>query len=236
VPREEDTGGDDARGAGDPGEAASSAPRLALVCGLLFALIALMILLPRSREASSALTVFIGGALVVAVTAARVGRRWVIRISGVVVIAAAGSVVAIWTGGHIGTTAGLGMATLLVVAVPVAILSALRDSRTVSVQAVFGAIAVYLVLGLAFALAANLDARITGDRYFAQATSATLSDYVYFSYVTLATLGYGDLTPATAVGRLLAVTEAIAGSLYLVTAVSLVVSRIGSSRHARPSG
>jgi hypothetical protein len=236
VSREEDAGGDDAHGAGDSTEAASSAPRLALVCGLLFALIALMILLPRSREASSALTVFIGGALVVAVTAARVGRRWVIRISGIVVIAAAGSVVAIWTGGHIGTTAGLGMATLLVVAVPVAILSALRDSRTVSVQAVFGAIAVYLVLGLAFALAANLDARITGDRYFAQATSATLSDYVYFSYVTLATLGYGDLTPATAVGRLLAVTEAIAGSLYLVTAVSLVVSRIGSSRHAPPPG
>jgi voltage-gated potassium channel Kch len=128
------------------------------------------------------------------------------------------------------------LATLLVVAVPVAIVSGLRDSRTVSVQTVFGAIAVYLVVGLAFALAMNLDARITGDRYFAQVTSATLSDYVYFSYVTLATLGYGDLTPATAAGRLLAVTETIAGSLYLVTAVSLVVSRVGSPRRARPYG
>jgi hypothetical protein len=63
--------------------------------------------------------------------------------------------------------------------------------------------------------------------------TASISQYVYFSYVTLATLGYGDLTPARAVGRLLAVFETIAGSLYLVTAVSLVVSRIGVERRGR---
>jgi hypothetical protein len=217
------------------GEAAS-APRLALVCGLLLAVIALMILLPRSRGASSILTVCVGGALVVAVTAARVRRELVVRISWAVGLLAAGSVVAIWSGGEQGTTAGLGMTTLLVVAVPAAILSALRDARTVSIQAVFGAVAVYLVVGLAFALLMNLDARLSGDRYFAQVRSASLSQYVYFSYVTLATLGYGDLTPATAVGRLLAVFETIAGSLYLVTAVSLVVSRIGSPRRARTPG
>jgi voltage-gated potassium channel Kch len=128
------------------------------------------------------------------------------------------------------------MTTLLVVAVPVAVVSALRDARTVSIQAVFGAIAIYLVVGLGFALAMNLDARMAGEGYFAQVRHASLSEYVYFSYVTLATLGYGDLTPATAVGRLLAVIETIAGSLYLVTAVSLVVSRIGAERPPRRGG
>jgi hypothetical protein len=206
------------------------------VCGLLLVLIALMILLPRSRGASALLTLFIGGALVVAVSAARVPRRWVIRISWVVGLTAAVSIAAIWGFGDNGTTAGLGMTMLLVVAVPVAIVSGLRDARTVSVQSVFGAIAVYLVVGLAFAMAANLDARLTGEAYFAQVKTATLSQYVYFSYVTLATLGYGDLTPATALGRLLAVFETIAGSLYLVTAVSLIVSRIGSPRPARSDG
>jgi hypothetical protein len=214
-------------------ERAASAPRLALVCGLLFGVIALMILLPRSRGASSLLTIFIGGALVVAVTAARVPRLWAIRISCLVALTAAGSIAVIWTGGEDGTTAGLGMTMLLVVAVPLAIASSLRDARTVSIQAVFGAIAIYLVVGIAFAMAMNIDANVTGDPYFAQVKSASLSEYVYFSYVTLATLGYGDLTPATAVGRLLAVTESIAGSLYLVTAVSLVVSRIGVQRRAR---
>jgi Ion channel len=230
----EGAGGHDTDGPGGPEEEeAASAPRLALVCGLLFAVIALMILLPRSRGASSLLTAFTGGALVVAVTAARVGRRWVIRISCVVILAATASVAAIWAAGDNGTTAALGMATLLVVAVPAAIVAALRDARTVSVQAVFGAIAIYLVVGLGFALAMNFEARVTGDAYFAQVRDASLSQYVYFSYVTLATLGYGDLTPATAIGRLLAVIETIAGSLYLVTAVSLIVSRIGSERSPR---
>lgn len=232
----EGAGGHDTDGRPGPEEEAASAPRLALVCGLLFAVIALMILLPRSRGASSLLTAFIGGALVVAVTAARVPRRWVIRISCVVALVATVSVVGIWAAGDNGTTASLGMTTLLVVAVPAGIVSALRDARTVSVQAVFGAIAIYLVVGLGFALAMNFDARVTSDAYFAQVRDASLSQYVYFSYVTLATLGYGDLTPATAVGRLLAVIETIAGSLYLVTALSLVVSRIGTERSPRPSG
>ena len=218
----------------DPAEAPASAPRLALVCGLLFAVIALMILLPRGPGASSILTIFIGGALLVAVTAARVPRLWVIRISMLVALTAAVSILMIWDFGDTGTTAGLGMTTLLVAAVPVAIVSALRDARTVTIQAVFGAIAIYLIVGLAFALAANLDARVTGDPYFAQTNTASLSQYVYFSYVTLATLGYGDLTPATAFGRLLSVFETIAGSLYLVTAVSLIVSRVGAERPARP--
>jgi adenine-specific DNA methylase len=192
-----------------------------------------MILLPRGPGASTVLTVFIGCALVVAVTAARVSRHWVVRLSGLVTVLAAVSIVMIWAFGDTGTTAGLGMTMVLIVALPVAIVSALRDARTVSIQAVFGAIAVYLVVGLAFAMLMNLDARLTDDPYFAQVHTASLSQYVYFSYVTLATLGYGDLTPARAFGRLLAVFETIAGSLYLVTAVSLIVSRIGAERPAR---
>lgn len=217
----------------DPTEAPASAPRLALVCALLIAVIALMILLPRGPGASAVLSIFIGGVLLVAVTAARVPTRWVVRISILVALMAAISVVMILAFGDTATTTGLGMTTLLVISVPVAIVSGLRDARTVSIQAVFGAIAIYLIVGLAFALAADLDARLSGDAYFAQVKTASLSQYVYFSYVTLATLGYGDLTPATAIGRLLAVFETIAGSLYLVTAVSLIVSRVGAERPGR---
>jgi ion channel len=226
-------GGHSGYDAVDPAEQHASAPRLALVCGLLFAVIALMIVLPRGPGANAVLSIFIGCVLLVAVTAARVPTRWVVRISIVVALMAATSVVMIVAFGDTATTAGLGMTTLLVVAVPVAIVSGLRDARTVSIQAVFGAIAIYLIVGLAFALAANIDARISGDAYFAQVRTASLSQYVYFSYVTLATLGYGDLTPATAIGRLLAVFETIAGSLYLVTAVSLIVSRVGAERQPR---
>jgi hypothetical protein len=53
---------------------------------------------------------------------------------------------------------------------------------------------------------------------------------VYFSFVTLATLGYGDLTPIGDFGRMLAVTEAVAGQLYLVSAVALLVANLGRTR------
>jgi hypothetical protein len=47
-------------------------------------------------------------------------------------------------------------------------------------------------------------------------------------------VGYGDLTAATNVGRVLAVSEALIGQLYLVTAVALLVGNIGRGRHRRP--
>ena len=120
--------------------------------------------------------------------------------------------------------------TLLLIAVPISIVIGLRGERTVNVQTVFGAISIYLVIGLMFANLITIVSRETTSPYFAQGTDGTVSERTYFSFVTLATLGYGDLTPATSVGRLAAVFESILGSLYLVTAVSLVVSRVGAPR------
>jgi voltage-gated potassium channel Kch len=51
-------------------------------------------------------------------------------------------------------------------------------------------------------------------------------DFLYVSYSTLSTVGYGDLTAATELGRSLAITEALFGQLYLVTVVALIVSNV----------
>jgi hypothetical protein len=53
---------------------------------------------------------------------------------------------------------------------------------------------------------------------------------VYFSYVTMSTVGYGDLTARGDLGRMLAVTEALLGQLYLVTIVALLVGNLGRVR------
>jgi hypothetical protein len=53
---------------------------------------------------------------------------------------------------------------------------------------------------------------------------------VYFSYVTLATLGYGDYTAEGSVGRGFAISEALLGQLYLVTVVALLVGRFGQRK------
>ena len=53
---------------------------------------------------------------------------------------------------------------------------------------------------------------------------------MYFSFVTIATLGYGDLTPHGDLGQMLAATEAIIGQLYLVSAVALLIGNLGRTR------
>jgi voltage-gated potassium channel Kch len=53
---------------------------------------------------------------------------------------------------------------------------------------------------------------------------------VYYSFITLTTTGYGDFVPAADTTRMVAVTEALIGQVYLVTIVALLVSNIGASR------
>jgi voltage-gated potassium channel Kch len=52
----------------------------------------------------------------------------------------------------------------------------------------------------------------------------------YFSYITLSTTGYGDLTPEPEVGRMLAVAEVLLGQIYLVTIVALIVANLRRRR------
>ena len=56
---------------------------------------------------------------------------------------------------------------------------------------------------------------------------------MYYSFITLTTTGYGDFVPAADVTRMIAVTEALLGQVYLVTIVALLVSNVGSTRRRR---
>jgi voltage-gated potassium channel Kch len=96
----------------------------------------------------------------------------------------------------------------------------------VNAQAILGVVCVYLLLGLSFMLAFSVIGRVQGG-FFAEQADWTTSELVYFSYVTLTTLGYGDFTPATDVGRYAAVIEAIIGQVFLVVIVARFVSLWG---------
>lgn len=207
------------------------APRFVLVWVLILVLLGLVMLLPETTAGRSVMTIFTGLVLIAAVRASRVQNR---AMNAVIAIVAATTVLAALSliiAGYSADTADTIVMTVFTLGMPVAILSGLRGERTINIQTVFGAVSLYFMLGLLFAFLVSTAARLTDQPYFAQGTDGSLSQRVYFSYVTLATLGYGDLTPATSLGRLLAVLETITGSLYLVTAVSLVVTRLG---HARP--
>ena len=65
-------------------------------------------------------------------------------------------------------------------------------------------------------------------QYFEQVSSSavTQSQEIYFSFTTLTTTGYGDLTPALSVGRALSVLEMLIGQIYLVTVIGLLVGNL----------
>lgn len=127
---------------------------------------------------------------------------------------------------------------LVAAAIPVAIVGGLLrlvDDRGVTTQAVAGALAIYVTVGLVFAWVIGFVARVGGTPYFAQGTNGTESDHVYFSFTVLTTTGFGDFTAATSLGRALAVIEMLTGQIYLVTVIGILVGNLVGRRRANTS-
>jgi voltage-gated potassium channel Kch len=106
-------------------------------------------------------------------------------------------------------------------------LEVVKSKSPIPKHVIWGAIAVYLLIGLCFALLFNLINIITpGSLIYGLDPGASLGfpDFVYFSYVTLTTLGYGDIVPTTAQARSFAILEAITGALYLAILIAKIVS------------
>jgi len=135
------------------------------------------------------------------------------------------------TGNTPGIAAGL-VGALLAVAAPIAIVRRLVRERVVDLQVLAGAMCLYLLIGLFFTSIYSLIQIVddTGPLFVQVSGHAPAATITYFSYVTLTTVGYGDYTLRANVPRMFAVTEALLGQLYLVSAVALVVSRLGQER------
>ena len=94
--------------------------------------------------------------------------------------------------------------------------------RTVRVQ---GAVAVYLLFGVGWAHAYHIAAmRVPGSFVSTNGAMTNLSGWIYYSFVTLTTVGYGDIAPAHEVTRILSVGEAVAGQLYLAVLIARLVA------------
>jgi ion channel len=106
----------------------------------------------------------------------------------------------------------------------------LARSRGVNLQVVAGALAIYVLTGLLFAWVIGVAAKLGGQAYFAQGTDGTESTRLYFSFTVLTTTGFGDLSAATSVGRALSVAEMLAGQLYLVTVIGVLVGNLAARR------
>ena len=150
---------------------------------------------------------------------------------GVGVVVLAGAITTAFVGPHPAVTFGASALLLALTAgVILAGLVRLVVERGVVLQAVFGALAVYMLVGLMFAFVIGALATGNSTLYFAQGTDGTQNARVYFSFTALTTTGFGDYTAATRAGRALAVLEMLVGQLYLVTVIATLV---GNLRHQR---
>ncbi|HEX2517368.1 MAG TPA: potassium channel family protein [Chloroflexota bacterium] len=125
------------------------------------------------------------------------------------------------------------VSALLVVATTPAIAQRVLRRPVVDAPTVSGALCIYLLLGLFFAYVFGLVNLVQEGTFFTAAGEEELVDFLYFSLVTLTTTGYGDLAARTALGRMLAATEALTGQVYLVTVVAVLVGNIGRARPER---
>ena len=125
---------------------------------------------------------------------------------------------------------------LLVGVAPVAIAGGLsRDmvrSGEVTGETLSGVLSIYLLAGMFFSFLFAAVGTLGEEPFFAQIADPERADYLYFSYTTLTSTGFGDLTAATNLGRTLTSIEALVGTIYLVTIVGLIVANLRPRRRA----
>ena len=108
----------------------------------------------------------------------------------------------------------LALTTLLLTLVTMgAIARRLWLHAEISILTILGAVCIYVLLGLSFAFVFEAVGDLGSQPFFASQERVTRSDYVYFSFITMSTVGYGDLTPQGGLGRALAVTEGLFGQI-----------------------
>jgi hypothetical protein len=102
----------------------------------------------------------------------------------------------------------------------------LRTAHTIRDGHLYTAVSIYLLLGLQwFALYSAFDALCPGSiQHNAAAKADRHAELLYFSLITLSTIGYGDVVPVQSEVRILAALEGIAGVLYIAITVALLVS------------
>jgi hypothetical protein len=173
-------------------------------------------------------SVLLGTTLLLALWAADARPRIKQGALVIALLVLAASVIEAANGTVEGSASRLANLLLVVLAPPVVIMGvarSLRERGEVTIEAVFGVLCLYLLLGMCFAFTFGVIDRYDHP-FFANGGAATVSNCLYYSFTTLTTVGYGDLTAASNLGHTLSMFEALLGQIYLVTIVSLIVGNL----------
>lgn len=209
----------------------------------------LVLILVLATYVLGSLTPFHGwtGALttLVAATAGVIGlagaqvRPLVVRVGAIAALAAVilAAISAIADSRHL-LGASSFVVTLLMLIAAGAILRAVLGETKVGFRTILGAISVYLIFGILFTFLYGALDRVQSTPFFGAGASVKGGDFIFFSFTTLTTTGYGDLVPAAQPGKMFAGLEMLMGQIFLVTLVAGLVSlwRPGGFVGRRPGG
>lgn len=197
-------------------------------------LLYLLIIVVPFRDVTTPIRVAVLGVLLLlTVRTRRRGRHLFVSaavLSGALVIATVVAVV-------IGSTTvlicvGQASTAVLVVASIFILGQTIIASGVIDSKAVSGVLCIYLLLGLLFSALHDFCAALIPHYLDGVGSNTTQSDTLYFSLITLTTVGFGDITPEANLARAIAAAEALVGQLYLVSVVAAVVSRFRPQRFA----
>jgi voltage-gated potassium channel len=192
---------------------------------LLLANFFLLELVDDPRWGALGSTLLSAAALVVAISdphsGHRVQRRHWILIAACVALA---PLVLLFDSAEIVGLAYLLPVALLVTATLPITINRVLHHRRVTYETVLGALCAYVLIGLLFAFLYLAVNDFRDAPFFAQPGPHTQGEFLYFSFVALTTLGFGDLSPSVGLPQALTVIEALAGSIFLVTLVARLVT------------
>ncbi len=105
----------------------------------------------------------------------------------------------------------------------VLLLGRVLRTNEVTLDEIYGAISIYVLIGVVWGMGYQLlDTLAPGS--FQRAIAKDEADLMYYSFITLMTVGYGDIHPATPWARSMTIVEALVGVIYLAVFISRMVS------------
>jgi voltage-gated potassium channel len=104
-------------------------------------------------------------------------------------------------------------------------------SEVVNSDVIFESVNAYLLLGISNSILAALINRVSENAYaFSNPSHGTLSEFIYYGFITQSTIGYGDISPVSDLARLHSITFGITGQLYLTIIIAILVGKFLSQK------
>lgn len=127
------------------------------------------------------------------------------------------------------------MSSLLYFIAPIAIIRHLVTRPAVDQEAILGALAAYLLIGMFFAFTYRSISLVQAGPFFGVDGDGAMPQFLFFSFTTLTTTGYGNLVPGANPGQSFAVAEMLIGQLFLIVTFGKIVSAWRPARWAAAS-